>query len=432
MPAGSNPNSNTIHTLFFHKLYIRPIPTTFDDMKNSNPQKHLWDSSKTKKEAIDFAAGWDIKHKPKYEDLLIPYQIKLDKAYSVELLGQGYINKRQFNAIQDGLSNLQYKEDRLSVEGYEDVHSFVESRLREQHGKLVGNLHLGLSRNDMICTIMRMLMKNEAENAESGICTFISVLNSEISEKGKLIIPGYTHHRVAMPSTYGLLLDSYTERLARVKKDLTIWKSKYNKCPLGSAAGFGSPLEMNWDRVALELGFDSPIGNSLDAVSTRWEAEADLAFSLSMLLNHLSTISQDFIFMSSAGINVLELPQEYCTGSSIMPQKRNPDVLEAIKAKAAIVHGITFSIMEIGKNISGYNRDTQWTKYLIMDAIAEYEGTTEILRELIKGTKVNEKRSKKLLKQENAFSAEEAIKRAILEKTGFRQIKLEIEKRIKK
>jgi len=304
--------------------------------------KELWNSSKTKKEAIEFAAGWDVRQKPLYENLLIPYQIKVDKVFSKELLRQKYIDKKQFDAIRDGLSNLEYKTSNLSVEGYEDVHSFVESKLSEEYEDLVGSLHLGLSRNDQICTIMRMLMKEELEKAEKELCDFISTLNSEIKKKGSKVIPGYTHHRIAMPSTYGLLLDSYVKRLERVKKNFANWNKKYNECPLGAAAGFGTSLNIDRERIAKELGFAASTENSLDAVSTRWEAEADLAFSLSMCLTHFSTISQDLIYLSSAGINIFELPSEYCTGSSIMPQKKNPDVLEVIKAKASVVQGIAF------------------------------------------------------------------------------------------
>ena len=393
--------------------------------------KHLWDSSKTKKEAIDFAASWDVKQKPMYENLLIPYQIVLDKVYSKELLRQKYINQKQFDAIQDSLSNLQCHEDRLSTEGYEDVHSFVESKLAE-HSKLTGNIHLGLSRNDQICTIMRMLMKAEISKIEGELCGFISALNNEIDRKGSKVIPGYTHHRVAMPSTYGLLLGSYVERLGRVRKDFISWNQKYNKCPLGSAAGFGSSLKIDRGLVAKELGFDDVTENSLDAVSTRGEAEAHLVFILSTCLDHLSTISQDLIFMSSAGIDVVKLPPEYCTGSSIMPQKRNPDVLEATKAKASDVLGKLVSIKSINRgNISGYNRDTQWTKYALIDAINEFDGALELLSDVIKNIEVDEKRSKELLRKEKAYAAEEAMRKAVQEKVPFRQAKLEIERKIK-
>jgi len=402
-------------------------------MAKTKKIKHLWDSSKTKQEAIDFAAGWDIKQKPLYENLLIPYQIKLDRVFSNELFRQGHINKNQADVIRDGLTNLEFKTEKLSVEGYEDVHSFVESKLAEQHGELVGNLHLGLSRNDQICTIMRMFMNDKIDKIDLSLVVLTVRLGSEIKGRGARIIPGYTHHRVAMPSTYGLLLESYMEKIDRVRDDLSNWNSKYNKCPLGSAAGFGSPLKIDRTRVAKELGFYETTKNSLDAVSSRWEAEAGLAFALSLCMNHFSNISQDLIFMSSAGINVIELPSDYCTGSSIMPQKRNPDVLEVIKAKASVMQGITSSIMSIGKgNISGYNRDTQWTKYLIIDAINEFEGVPEILSEIIKGIKINEKRSKQLLRKENAYSAEKAIKKAIMEKTAFRSTKLRIERKLKR
>lgn len=395
----------------------------------------LWESGKTRREAIEFAAGWDAKQKPIYDNLLISYQLKLEAVFSNELLRQKYIDKSQFKAIQKGLKELdiRYKVGKLTVEGHEDVHSMVESELAKKYGDLVGNIHLGLSRNDQICSVMRMWMKESAKRIGTELYHLVRVLENEIVKKGKTKIPGYTHHRIAMPTNYGTLLGSYITQLNRDKQRLDEWACMYDKCPLGSGAGFGTSIRIDRIKIARELGFAGPTENTIDVVTTRWEAEASLAFALSVTLNHLSTISQDLIYLSSAGIDVLSLPKEYCTGSSLMPQKLNPDVLEVIKAKAAVAQGSVCSILSIGKgNISGYNRDAQWTKYLLMDLVAEFGGLVEVLSGMFTGIKIDETRSEELLKIGGAYAAEEAIKKAIREGKSFRKVKLDVERKIKK
>lgn len=392
----------------------------------------LWTSRKSNKKAIEFAAGWDIKSKQAYDNILIPFEILVNKVYSKELFRKKYISKKEFEAIQRGLGKLLalFKKGKLNVKGYEDVHSLVESKLNS-YNKLTGNMHLGKSRNDQISTIMKMWMRSQTERIIKDGREFVSILEGEKRKKGGAVIPGFSHHRVAMPTEYGFLLESYIEQLKRDIENLNSWKARYNECPLGSAAGFGSPLKINRETIAKELGFDRATKSSIDSVA-RWEAEANLAFGLSVLLNHLSALAQDFIYLSSAGINVITLPQEYCTGSSIMPQKINPDVLEVIKAKASVSQGILMSLLSIGKgSISGYNRDSQWTKYLIMDLTREFDGLFDVLGGLVKGIEINENNSKKLLKLEKAYAAEDIIKKCIKEKKMFRKEKLALERKLK-
>jgi argininosuccinate lyase len=394
----------------------------------------LWDSSKTNKKVIEFVSGWDNKSKKAYDEVLIPYEIEAVKAYSIELLKQGYITENEFNAIKDGLNKIKehYDKGELDIENYEDVHSLVESKLNEMYGSLVGNVNLGKSRNEEVCTIMRMWMRHQTNKIIKDLDKFISILESEVNKKGKAVIPGFTHHRVAMPTTYGQFLESYVSGLKRDMEKLEFWLKQYNKCSLGSAAGFGSSIKLNRERIAKELGFDGATENSIDTVTTRWEAESSLASNLAVLLNHLSTMSQDIIYLSSAGINIISIPKEYCTGSSLMPQKNNPDVLEVIKAKASVSHGILTSLLSLGRgNISGYNRDTQWTKYLIIDLVMEFENLFEVLSGLVKGIKIDESRSEELLENEKAYSAGKVIRKSIEDKKGFREEKLEFEKKLK-
>jgi argininosuccinate lyase len=395
----------------------------------------LWDSTKTNRKAIEFSAGLDNKSKPIYDDLLIPYQIKLDKVYSSELHRLGYINDNQYKAIKNGLERLlrKYSTKKLSVANYEDVHSLIESKLHEFYSdELVGNAHLGLSRNDQIITLMRMWMKDQALNTSHDLDSLISAIKEEIKEKGSATFTGYSHYRIAMPTTYGELLKSYSSGFARDKRSLEFWLEVYDECPLGVAAGFGSPINLDRYKLAKKLGFDRPTESPIDTVTTRWEAEVKLADTIKVMMNHLSTMSQDFIINSMTGIDVFSLPPEYCTGSSIMPQKLNPDVLETIIGKSIDIGHEASKLADVGRgNISGYNRVTQRTKYWIMNIFQELYGSLDIMSEVVKGIKVDEKRSKELLVKGGAYTAEEVVKESIRNKEPYRTIKLKREKEMK-
>jgi len=395
----------------------------------------LWDSAKTSREAIEFCAGWDNKPKQAYDYILIPEQLRLVREYSAELHRQKLLTRKQHDAIIKGTAILckKYRAGELSIEGYEDVHSFVESKLHEMHGEeLAGNVYLGLSRNDQIATLMRMWMKKQASAAIGSLKNLISAIQSERRKKGNTAFVGYTHHRVAMPTTYGELLRAYATGLSRDEESLKFWLKQYDECPLGSGAGFGTPVRINRHSLARKLGFRRAAKSPIDIVTTRWEPEAKLADIMKIMMNHLNTIAQDFIINSMEGINVISLPAEYCTGSSIMPQKRNPDVLETIKRKAIDISGEAFKLASVGRgNISGYNRDTQGAKYWIINVFWELEGCLEIMGKIIKGIHVNEKRAEELLNQGNACSAEEAIKEAVQKRKPYRRAKIELEKRLK-
>ncbi len=393
----------------------------------------LWNSSETNRKAIEFSTGLDNKPKQPYDDLLIPYQLRLDRFYSSELLRLDYITHEQHKAMQNGLEKLckKHSAGELSVVGYEDVHTLVESQLHELYGAdLVGNIHLGLSRNDQVATLMRMWMKDQSFTTHRDLTSLTSAIEREINNKGNLVFVGYTHHRVAMPTTYGKLLESYASALTRDKKSLEFWLEQYDECPLGVAAGFGSPINLDRYGLAKNLGFDRPTENTIDTVTTRWEPEVKLADTIKVMMNHLSTMAQDFIIDSMEGINVISLPPEYCTGSSIMPQKRNPDVLETVKRKAIDIGGEAFKLSSVGRgNISGYNRDTQGSKYWIINVFQELSGSLDIMSEIIKGVKVDEERAKELLEKGGAYTAAEAVKESIEKNEPYRNVKIRREKK---
>lgn len=396
---------------------------------------HLWDSSRVAPGVIEFCAALDNKPRPPYDDALIQYQLKLNHVYTDELLRLGCINKMQYYSIRKGLRELSklYSKGKLTVEGYEDVQTMVESKLHKWYGdRRVGNMAIGLSRNDQVITITRMWMKEQAKKTLGDLESIISIIDEKREETGKLAMVGYSHHRVAMPTTYGELLRSYAEQLKRDKISIKCWLKEYDESPLGAGAGFGPTIRLNRMNLAKALGFKRPTKSTIDTVTTRWEAEYKLASNISVIMNRLSTMACDLIQYSMEGINTVTLPPEYCTGSSIMPQKRNPDVLESIKARAVDIQHNAGKLIHVGgNNISGYNRDNQWTKYWIMDVFYALDGCLYFMSKVIEGAKVNDDRAGELLGESNADSAKMAARESIKNKKPFRSTKLRVERNLK-
>jgi argininosuccinate lyase len=200
--------------------------------------------------------------------------------------------------------------------------------------------------------------------------------------------PGWTHGQPAMPTTLGHWAAAHAWALSRDAEALQALWPLINQCPLGSAASFGTSWPIDRALTAKLLGFDAPTPNSLDAVSTRWEAEARLGTALAIMMTHLSSLGQDLIFLTTPPRAALRLSDAHVTGSSIMPNKRNPDFAEVTRARAGAVHGLCQSLLSVGRGaLSGYNRDAQWTKYWIMDLVYEAGQAPEVFAEVIAGIK---------------------------------------------
>ena len=243
-------------------------------------------------------------------------------------------------------------------------------------------------------------------------------------------IPSETHHRPAIITNLGLIFGAWKISLERDRKRFVNWLDLYDKCPLGSVAGYGTSFKISRQFTAKHLGFGSPCENILDPITNRGEPETALAFNIAAVMKHLSQIAQTLILWSMPQFDYLQLPDQFCTGSSIMPHKKNPDVLEVIKAKTSVAYGILNSLMMINSsNLIGYNRDTQWTKYLIMDLIDECLPALMIIPNLLAGIKLNQ------LKLEQGCQSRDLNATLMMEqkikKTGqpFRCVKREVENR---
>jgi argininosuccinate lyase len=227
-------------------------------------------------------------------------------------------------------------------------------------------------------------------------------------------------------------LASFAEAEVRDALRYENWYNLFNKNPLGSVAGYGTTLPIDRELTSRLLAFDAPERNSLDPITNRWEAECEFASILSIVTNHLSTIAQTLILLSTKEFSILQLDDRYKTGSSIMPQKKNPCVMEIVRAKAALAHGYLMSLLSIGKaSFIGYNRDTQWTKYLIMDLIREVHPAIEMVREVVSSLKVNHEQMYNLSKK-SFVTATTLLESLVLEfNLPFRVAKFLLEKAVR-
>ena len=248
------------------------------------------------------------------------------------------------------------------LESHEDVHSYVESTLRKSLGPLAGKLHTGRSRNDQVATDLRLWLKNACDDAHALVTALARALAQRAADEASTPMPGYTHLKQAEPITFGHWCLAYVEMLKRDASRIADATSRGDECPLGSAALAGTPVPIDRDRLAKSLGFARPTANSLDAVSDR-DLAAEYLFAASLLLSHLSRFAEDLIFMTSDEAGYAELPDSLATGSSRMPQKKNPDVLELTRGHAARSIGELTGFLALMKGLPlAYNKDLQLDK----------------------------------------------------------------------
>jgi argininosuccinate lyase len=246
------------------------------------------------------------------------------------------------------------------------------------------------------------------------------------------IIPGYTHHQHAMVTTLGHVFFSFSESSYRDLLRFKQWHTLFNVNPLGGAAGYGTSFPLDRELTSMLLGFDKASSSSLDPVTNRWESEAELGCAISMTMNHLSGLAQTLILFTTTEFGFVTLSDKYCGGSSIMPQKRNPGGLEVIKAKTALVQGILGSLLSLGRGVLvGYNRDSQWSKYLIMDALEESGAAPRIMAAILDTLSIDEQRAKDLC-QRGFITATDLMEALVSEfAIPLREGKVLVEKAVK-
>jgi len=297
------------------------------------------------------------------------------RAHADMLAEMGIISEADNEAIQGGLDTVAEELRNGSFpfrRELEDIHMNVEARLKELIGEPAGRLHTARSRNDQVVTDFRLWTRGALDEAMQLVAGLQSALVSRAGEHTETVMPGFTHLQTAQPVTLGHHLLAYAEMLERDRSRLLDCAERLNECPLGSAALAGTGFPIDRDMTAEALGFARPMANSLDAVSARDFALEALA-ALSIAATHLSRLAEEIVLWTSAQFGFAQLTDAWSTGSSIMPQKRNPDAAELIRAKASLITGLYSSLQGAVKALPlAYAKDLQDDKRLTFEAFDTY------------------------------------------------------------
>jgi len=313
------------------------------------------------------------------------------------LVRQGIIVAYEGKQIEQGLIEIlqEIEEGRFSFPPtLEDIHMAIEHRLIEKIGPVGGKIHTGRSRNDQVALDARMFLRRAILEILEGTAQVQSALLEQAQNNIHVIMPGYTHLQRAQPILYSHYLMAYFEMLRRDAERLMECRQRVNVMPLGAGAlaGSGFPVDREW--VAGELGFPSVTRNSLDAVSDR-DFICEFCFSAALIMMHLSRFAHDLILWSTDEFGFIELPEAFCTGSSMMPQKKNPDVLELVRARTGRIYGHLVGQLTLLKGLPmTYNKDLQEDKEALFDTIDVVKSSVLIIAALIPGIAVREERTR--------------------------------------
>jgi argininosuccinate lyase len=297
-------------------------------------------------------------------------------AHAAMLVRQGVLTKADGAAIADGLERIRAEIDAGTFAfqtALEDIHMNVEARLQEMIGAPAGRLHTARSRNDQVATDFRLWVRGAIDELSAALKDLIHALIDRAEEHAATVMPGYTHLQPAQPVTFGHHLMAYVEMLGRDLGRLADCRTRLNECPLGAAALAGTPFPIDRHATAAALGFDRPTANSMDSVSARDFALEYLA-ALAILGAHLSRLAEEIVIWMSDGVRFVALSDAWTTGSSIMPQKRNPDAAELVRAKVGQAVGALTQLLIIVKGLPlSYGKDLQDDKaptFAASDAMA--------------------------------------------------------------
>jgi len=308
-----------------------------------------------------------------FDKALAPQDIRASKAHAAMLAAQGIISKDDAKKINAGLDKVLGEIEAGSFQfsrALEDVHMNVESRLRELIGEPAGRLHTARSRNDQVATDFRLYVRDWIEAADGALAELQLALARKAEAHAELVMPGFTHLQPAQPVTFGHHLLAYVEMLGRDRGRLADASKRLNECPLGAAALAGTSFPIDRHATADSLGFDRPTANSLDSVSDRDFALETLA-AAAMTAMHLSRFAEEIVIWMTPQFGFVRLSDKFTTGSSIMPQKRNPDAAELVRAKVGRIAAAFQALLMVMKGLPlTYSKDMQEDKETTFDALA--------------------------------------------------------------
>lgn len=362
-------------------------------MDNSEGASTLWGGRFTKSLAGDmlaFSTSLPVDWRLYREDIVG------SQAHCRMLAKQGIIVQEEADTICAGLTaileDIENADVVLDTGRWEDVHSAIEDLLHERVGAVAGKLHTARSRNDQVATDVRLWCRGTLDSLSRQLCDFQQVLLTQAEVHAATSMPGYTHLQRAQPVTFGHHLLAYVEMFARDFARSRECRARVNVLPLGAAALAGAPYPLDREFVARELGFDAVAANSMDAVSDR-DFVIELLHVCSLIMVHLSRLATEVILWSSAEFGFVELDDAYATGSSIMPQKKNPDAAELTRGKAGRVFGDLIALLTLMEGLPlTYNRDMQEDKEALFDGVDTTAACLGIMHAVMQSLRVDVKR----------------------------------------
>lgn len=309
-------------------------------------------------------------------------------AHAAMLGKQGIISAGDAELIRSGLQGIlsDIESGALAIDmTAEDIHTFVEMELTKRIGDAGKRLHTARSRNDQVATDLRLYLRGQIDELLELIRSAVSALHDQAARYADAVMPGYTHLQRAQPVTLGHYLCAYAMMLVRDAGRLRDARVRLNQCPLGACALAGTTFPTDRNMTAAALGFDSPCLNSLDAVSDR-DFCVELMSDLSLMMAHLSRLSEELVLWSSLEFHFVTLPEGFVTGSSIMPQKKNPDMAELIRGKTGRVYGDLITMLTVLKGLPlAYNKDLQEDKEAVFDALDTAKLCLAVLAPMVAG-----------------------------------------------
>ena len=390
----------------------------------------LWEKSVQVDQEVDrFTVGKD-----REMDLyLAKYDVLGSMAHITMLESIGLIGHEELPILLAELRKIYALADRgefVIEEGIEDVHSQVELMLTRALGDMGKKIHSGRSRNDQVLLDLKLFTRAQLQELTQLVKTLFDVLISQSNRYKEVLLPGYTHLQIAMPSSFGLWFGAYAESLA---DDMQLLQAAYKICnrnPLGSAAGYGSSFPLNRQMTTDLLGFDSMNYNVVYAQMGRGKMERTVSFALASIAGTLAKLAFDACMFNSQNFGFIKLPDQFTTGSSIMPHKKNPDVFELTRAKCNKIQGLPMQITLLFNNLpSGYFRDLQIIKEMFLPAFDELKDCLRMVTHMMREIKVNEH----IMDDEKyapIFSVEEVNRRVLAGvpfRDAYKQVGLEIE-----
>jgi argininosuccinate lyase len=337
-----------------------------------------------------------------FDQRLYRHDILGSIAHAEMLAHIGVLTDKECDAIVKGLRDIEAEIDggnfHWSVE-LEDVHMNIEARLTDRLGEVGKKLHTGRSRNDQVATDVRLYLRDGIDRAREAIGRLQAALLAVAEREAATVMPGFTHLQIAQPVTFGHHLLAWFEMLARDDERLADCRRRVNTLPLGAAALAGTSFPIDREFTARRLGFERIAENSLDAVSDR-DFAIEFAGACALVMTHLSRMAEELVLWSSPMFAFIELPDAFCTGSSIMPQKKNPDVPELVRGKTGRVVGDLVSLLTLMKaQPLAYNKDNQEDKEPLFDALDTVLGSLRAFADMIPAMQVRRDRMERSARQ---------------------------------